>query len=98
MRSSRRWRSACRPSRSAACHVVEAPRAAATGPARPREVANLVDAQPTIEGAGVRLRRALGSRALPMLDPFLLLDEIHSENPDDYLPGSRPTRTAASRR
>src|SRR5262249_48666864 len=32
-------------------------------------------------------RRALGSRALPLLDPFLLLDEIHSENPDDYLPG-----------
>jgi redox-sensitive bicupin YhaK (pirin superfamily) len=50
-------------------------------------VANLVDAQPTVEGAGVRLRRALGSRALPMLDPFLLLDEIHSDNPDDYLPG-----------
>lgn len=55
--------------------------------ARPREVANLVDAQPTLEGAGVRLRRALGSQALPMLDPFLLLDEIHSENPDDYLRG-----------
>ena len=70
----------------AACRM-EAPRAALVGPPRPREVANLVDAQPTIEGAGVRLRRALGSRALPMLDPFLLLDEIHSDNPDDYLPG-----------
>jgi hypothetical protein len=66
---------------------LEAPRGAAAGPARPREVANLVDAQPTVEGAGVRLHRALGSRALPMLDPFLLLDEIHSDNPDDYLPG-----------
>ena len=54
---------------------------------RPREVANLVDAQPTVDGAGVKLRRALGSRALPMLDPFLLLDEIHSERPDDYLAG-----------
>ena len=61
-------------------------------------MANLVDAQPTIEGAGVQLRRALGSRALPMLDPFLLLDEIHSDNPDDYARVSRPTRTAASRR
>jgi redox-sensitive bicupin YhaK (pirin superfamily) len=70
----------------AACRGVEAPRPA-TGPARPREVANLVDAQPTVEGAGVRLRRALGSRALPMLDPFLLLDEIHSDDPADYLPG-----------
>jgi quercetin 2,3-dioxygenase len=69
-----------------ACRM-EAPRVAAAGPPRPREVANLVDAQPTIEGAGVHLRRALGSRALPMLDPFLLLDEIHSDDPDDYLPG-----------
>jgi len=68
-----------------ACRM-EAPRAAASPP-RPREVANLVDAQPTVEGAGVHLRRALGSHALPMLDPFLLLDEIHSDNPDDYLPG-----------
>jgi len=68
----------------AACRI-DAPRAAA--PARTREVANLVDAQPTLEGAGVRLRRALGSSALPLLDPFLLLDEIHSDNPDDYLRG-----------
>jgi hypothetical protein len=75
------------PSAALAGCRLEAPRAAATGPARPREVANLVDAQPTVEGAGVRLRRALGSRLLPMLDPFLLLDEIHSDNPDDYLPG-----------
>jgi redox-sensitive bicupin YhaK (pirin superfamily) len=66
---------------------MQAPEAAAPGPRRPREVANLVDAQPTVEGAGVRLRRALGSRALPLLDPFLLLDEIHSDDPDDYLPG-----------
>jgi quercetin 2,3-dioxygenase len=69
----------------AACRF-DAPGAAAAT-TRPREVANLVDAQPTVEGAGVRLRRALGSRALPLLDPFLLLDEIHSDNPDDYLPG-----------
>src|ERR1700689_2108773 len=69
-----------------ACRM-DAPRAAAAGPPRARGVTNLVDAQPTVEGAGVRLRRALGSRLLPMLDPFLLLDEIHSENPDDYLPG-----------
>jgi quercetin 2,3-dioxygenase len=70
----------------AACRI-DAPRAASIRPTQPREVANLVDAQPTVEGAGVRLRRALGSRALPMLDPFLLLDEIHSDNPDDYLRG-----------
>jgi redox-sensitive bicupin YhaK (pirin superfamily) len=70
----------------AACRI-DAPGAAAAAIPRPREVANLVDAQPTVEGAGVRLRRALGSRALPLVDPFLMLDEIHSENPDDYLRG-----------
>src|SRR5262245_33483942 len=55
--------------------------------ARAREVAYLVDAQPTVEGAGVKLRRSIGSRALPLLDPFLLLDEIHSDRPDDYMAG-----------
>ncbi len=69
-----------------ACRI-DGPRAGTGGLSRPREVANLVDAQPTVEGAGVRLRRALGARAVPMLDPFLLLDEIHSDNPDDYLRG-----------
>ena len=55
--------------------------------ARERGVARLVAAQPTIEGAGVKLRRALGSQQLSVVDPFLLLDEIHSANPDDYLAG-----------
>jgi redox-sensitive bicupin YhaK (pirin superfamily) len=50
-----------------------------------REVEQLVDAQPTVEGAGVRLRRSLGTRALPLVDPFLLLDEIRSDDPEDYL-------------
>jgi redox-sensitive bicupin YhaK (pirin superfamily) len=47
----------------------------------------VVDAQTTSDGAGVKLRRALGNRALPMLDPFLLLDEMHSDRPEDYAPG-----------
>jgi redox-sensitive bicupin YhaK (pirin superfamily) len=47
----------------------------------------IIDAQPTVEGAGVHLNRSLGSRALPLLDPFLLLDEIHSDRPEDWLPG-----------
>ena len=68
---------------------MEAPRAAVAGSPRPREVANLVDAQPTTEGAGVRLHRALGSRALPMLDPFLMLDEFRLRRPRRlHLPGS----------
>ena len=54
---------------------------------RTREVKKIVDAQPTVEGAGVRLRRALGSRELSMLDPFLMLDEFHSDRPEDYEKG-----------
>ena len=63
-------------------------------PVRPREVVQVIDAQPTIEGAGVHLRRSLGSRALPLLDPFLMLDEFHSDRPEDYAPGfpSHPHR------
>lgn len=52
-----------------------------------RDVERVVAAQPTVEGAGVRLRRSLGSRALPLLDPFLMLDEFHSDDPDDYVKG-----------
>jgi quercetin 2,3-dioxygenase len=52
-----------------------------------REVAQIVGAQPTMDGAGVSLRRALGSRALDMLDPFLLLDEFQSDDPNDYIAG-----------
>jgi redox-sensitive bicupin YhaK (pirin superfamily) len=54
---------------------------------RERAVAQVIAAQPTFEGAGVRLHRSLGSRALPLLDPFLLLDEIHSDRPEDYIAG-----------
>jgi redox-sensitive bicupin YhaK (pirin superfamily) len=39
------------------------------------------------DGAGVRLAKTLGSAALPMLDPFLMLDEIRSEHAEDYVKG-----------
>jgi redox-sensitive bicupin YhaK (pirin superfamily) len=42
---------------------------------------------PTMEGAGVRLKRAVGHRQVPDFDPFLLLDDFHSDNPEDYLAG-----------
>lgn len=42
---------------------------------------------PTLEGAGVRLKRVFGFRELPQLDPFLLLDCFHSDNRDDYVKG-----------
>ena len=37
--------------------------------------------------AGVNLTRIIGSSELNMLDPFLLLDEFSSDNPDDYIAG-----------
>lgn len=48
----------------------------------------------TSDGAGVRLRRSLGQRPGARLDPFLMLDEFSSENPDDYIAGfpSHPHR------
>ena len=48
----------------------------------------------TSDGAGVRLTRVIGSPAMPILDPFLMLDEFGSENPGDYIGGfpSHPHR------
>jgi len=43
--------------------------------------------RPTTEGAGVKLNRAFGLGEAPALDPFLLLDDFHSDNPDDYSAG-----------
>jgi redox-sensitive bicupin YhaK (pirin superfamily) len=43
--------------------------------------------RPTMEGAGVRLRRAFGFDEVPRLDPFLLLDDFRGDNPRDYLAG-----------
>lgn len=52
-----------------------------------RGLTSVVPSQPTVDGAGVRLRRALGHGALPLLDPFLLLDQFKSDQPNDYLAG-----------
>lgn len=52
-----------------------------------RRVTGVFEGTPSIDGAGVHLTRMLGGRSLPLLDPFLLLDQIHSENPDDYVRG-----------
>jgi redox-sensitive bicupin YhaK (pirin superfamily) len=52
-----------------------------------RQVARVVRAQETSDGAGVRLKRSLGSAALDYWDPFLLLDEFKSEDASDYLAG-----------
>ena len=52
-----------------------------------RAVKKVLPARPTLEGAGVRLRRAFGFSEAPELDPFLLLDDFHSDDPADYLAG-----------
>src|SRR6186713_254944 len=52
-----------------------------------RPVKRVSQSQPTIEGAGVHLRRAFGFGATQDFDPFLLLDDFRNENPDDYLAG-----------
>jgi redox-sensitive bicupin YhaK (pirin superfamily) len=52
-----------------------------------RRVAQVVTPEPVIEGAGVHLRRSLGTRRLDHLDPFLLLDHFESASPADYEAG-----------
>lgn len=47
----------------------------------------MLKSKPTIEGAGVRLKRAFGHAEAPVLDPLSLLDDFHSGNPQDYLAG-----------
>ncbi|ANB16061.1 pirin family protein [Dokdonella koreensis] len=56
-------------------------------PAQSRRVLQLVRGQPTSDGAGVKLNRVIGQRALDMLDPFLMLDEFRSDQAGDYLAG-----------
>ena len=52
-----------------------------------RAIKRVVEATPTIEGAGVRLRRAFGFGNTDDFDPFLLLDDFRNDNPSDYLAG-----------
>src|ERR1700750_2857480 len=52
-----------------------------------RPVKRLIKAKPTIEGAGVHLRRAFGFGNTGEFDPFLLLDDFRNDVPEDYLAG-----------
>ncbi len=51
---------------------------------RPRRVERLVTGQPTSDGAGVQLTRLLTQDLQQRLDPFLMLDNFASDDPDDY--------------
>jgi redox-sensitive bicupin YhaK (pirin superfamily) len=52
-----------------------------------RKIKKILKSKPTVEGAGVHLKRAFGNYQAPLLDPFLLLDDFHSNRPDDYIKG-----------
>lgn len=52
-----------------------------------RKVARVIQPEATSDGAGVKLKRSIASRALDYLDPFLLFDHFGSDNPDDYIAG-----------
>ena len=52
-----------------------------------RPIKRVIKAKPTIEGAGVHLRRAFGFGNTQDFDPFLLLDDFRNERPEDYLAG-----------
>jgi hypothetical protein len=52
-----------------------------------RPVKKLIKSKPTIEGAGVHLRRAFGFGDTKDTDPFLLLDDFRNDVPGDYLAG-----------
>jgi hypothetical protein len=52
-----------------------------------RPVRRISEARPTLEGAGVHLRRAFGFGDPKEFDPFLLFDDFRNEKPEDYLAG-----------
>jgi redox-sensitive bicupin YhaK (pirin superfamily) len=52
-----------------------------------RKIKKVWQSKPTLEGAGVRLRRAFGYSQVPQFDPFLLLDDFRADDPADYLKG-----------
>ncbi|MEJ2726718.1 MAG: pirin family protein, partial [Deltaproteobacteria bacterium] len=52
-----------------------------------RKIRKVFRSRPTVEGAGVRLKRAFGYAEAPVFDPFLLLDDFRSNDPQDYIKG-----------
>lgn len=52
-----------------------------------RPIKRIVQSKPTMEGAGVKLRRAFGFGETAETDPFLLFDDFRNDRPSDYLAG-----------
>ncbi len=52
-----------------------------------RKIKKVFISSPTLEGAGVHLKRAFGFHEVPVFDPFLLLDDFRSNDPQYYIKG-----------
>jgi redox-sensitive bicupin YhaK (pirin superfamily) len=52
-----------------------------------RKISRVFRSVPTVEGAGVHLKRAFGYHQVPLFDPFLMLDDFHNTDPARYLAG-----------
>ena len=52
-----------------------------------RKIRKVFKSKPTIEGAGVHLRRVFGNSEVPLFDPFLLLDDFRNTDPYQYIKG-----------
>ncbi len=52
-----------------------------------RYIGKKVAGTPATDGAGVKLKRVIGSPALDMVDPFLMLDEFGSDDPASWIAG-----------
>ncbi|MDA9137163.1 pirin family protein [Pelagibacterales bacterium] len=53
-------------------------------------VKKIIEPMPASDGAGVKLKRAIGTPELDYYDPFLMLDEFGSDNAEDYVAGFPP--------
>lgn len=52
-----------------------------------RKIKTIIHSKPTMDGAGVELNRVFGYADIPLFDPFLLLDDFGSDDPDKYIAG-----------
>jgi len=55
-----------------------------------RQLQRVIPGIATLDGAGVKLRRSIGSQVNLRVDPFLMLDEFGTDNPGDYIAGFPP--------
>lgn len=52
-----------------------------------RKIKRIFTSRPTLEGAGVHLKRAFGNAEVPLFDPFLMMDDFRSDDPSHYTMG-----------